>query len=58
MTNGGADGVNFVVGEGAKTITFKIETGGDDDLKKIIIGEKGSTSKKRPSTLPALRKDK
>lgn len=52
-TNGHTDGVRFKVGKKAKTITFKLLIGGDDDPKKILIGATGAHPPKATFTLPA-----
>jgi hypothetical protein len=52
-TFGATDGIDFKVGPKAKSITFHLKCGGDDDPKIIFIGAKGQHPAKALFTLPA-----
>jgi hypothetical protein len=52
-TFGGTDGVAFKVGPKARSITFKLSVGGDDDPRRILIGGNNARPDKNEFTLPA-----
>jgi hypothetical protein len=45
--------VNFKVGKNARSVTFKVLVGGDDDPTKILIGGNNAQPDKAEFTLPA-----
>lgn len=53
VTTGATDGVAFKAGPRASNIQFRLNTGGDDDPRRILIGSKGDHPDKATFTLPA-----
>jgi hypothetical protein len=50
---GATDGVAFKVGPKARTVTFKLELGDDDDPRRILIGGNNAHPDRAEFTLPA-----